>query len=115
MLGPGVALEMATLHGARACGAESGLGSIEIGKKADLVTVALGHLHSTPTLNPLHALVHMAHEGDVDTVLVEGRVAVQGGKVQGIDEEALAAEVQKSARRYLERAGHHALLPTYLP
>jgi cytosine/adenosine deaminase-related metal-dependent hydrolase len=115
VLEPEVALEMATLKGARACGAESDFGSIEIGKKADLVTVTLGHLHSTPTLNPVHALVHMAHEDDVDTVLVDGRVAVQASKVQGIDEEALAAEVQKAARRYLERAGHYALLPAYLP
>ncbi len=71
--------------------------------------------HSTPTLNPVHALVHMAHEGDVDTVVVDGRIAVQGGKVQGIDEQALAAEVQKAARRYLTRAGHDVLLPAYLP
>jgi cytosine/adenosine deaminase-related metal-dependent hydrolase len=115
VLGPDVALEMATLNGARACGAESSLGSIEIGKKADLVTVALGHLHSTPTLNPVHALVHMAHESDVETVLVDGRVVVERGEVQGIDEKALAAEVQEAARRYLARAGHEALLPAYLP
>src|SRR5262249_42754457 len=115
VLTPDVALQMATLNGARACGAVSCLGSLEIGKKADLVTVALGHLHSTPTLSPVHALVYMAHEGDVHTVLVDGRIAVKAGKVQGIDEQALAAEVQKAARHYLERAGHHALLPPYLP
>jgi cytosine/adenosine deaminase-related metal-dependent hydrolase len=106
---------MATLNGARACGAESSLGSIEIGKKADLVTVGLGHFHSTPTLNPVHVLVHMAHESDVETVLVDGRVVVERGKVQGIDEKALTAEVQEAARRYLARAGHDALLPAYLP
>jgi cytosine/adenosine deaminase-related metal-dependent hydrolase len=115
VLGADTALEMATINGARACGAASDLGSIEIGKKADLVTVALARPHSTPTLNPVHALVHMAHEDDVDTVLVDGRVLVQDGKVSGVDEEALAAEVQKAARRYLERAGHEALLPAYLP
>ena len=109
------ALQMATLNGARACGAEKDLGSIEVGKRADLVTVALGRIHSTPTLNPVHALVHMAHADDVDTVLVDGRVVVEGGRVQGIDEEALTAEVQKAARRYLERAGHGDLLPAYLP
>jgi 5-methylthioadenosine/S-adenosylhomocysteine deaminase len=109
------ALQMATLNGARACGAENTLGSLEVGKKADLVTVSVGRIHSAPTLNPVHALVHMAHADDVDTVVVDGRVAVHGGKVQGVDEEALTAEVQKAARRYLERAGHGDLLPAYLP
>jgi 5-methylthioadenosine/S-adenosylhomocysteine deaminase len=111
---PDTALRMATRHGARACGAEANLGSLEVGKKADLVTVAIGRLHSTPTLEPLHALVHTARVGDVDTVVVDGRVAVEDGRVQGIDEDALAAEVQTTARHYLERAGHADLLPAYL-
>jgi len=109
-----IALEMATRHGARAVGAEAELGSIEVGKKADLVTVALGRVHTTPTLNVLYALIHMAHAEDVHTVVVDGRVVVRGGAVQGVDEEALAAEVQKAARAYLERAGHGGLLPAYV-
>jgi cytosine/adenosine deaminase-related metal-dependent hydrolase len=109
------ALQMATLNGARACGAQKDLGSIEIGKKADLVTVSIGRIHTTPTLNPVHALVHMAHADDVDTVLVDGRVMVERGRVLTIDEDALTIEVQKAARRYLERAGHSDLLPAYLP
>jgi cytosine/adenosine deaminase-related metal-dependent hydrolase len=115
VLGPETALEMATRNGARACGAETTLGSLEVGKKADLVTIALGRLHSAPMLSPLHAVVHMAHPEDVDTVLVDGRVVVEGGRVQGLDEAALTDEVQKAARRYLERAGHGELLPAYLP
>jgi len=107
------ALEMATLHGARAIGAEADLGSIEVGKKADLVTVALGRAHTTPMLNVVHALIHMAHPDDVGTVVVDGRVVVEGGKVVGMDEEALCAEVQRAARAYLERAGHAALVPPY--
>jgi 5-methylthioadenosine/S-adenosylhomocysteine deaminase len=115
VLRPDTALQMATVNGARACGAEKDIGSLEVGKKADLVTVAVGRVHSAPVLNPVHALVHMAHAEDVDTVLVDGQVKVEGGRVQGIDEEALTAEVQKAARRYLERAGHGDLLPAYLP
>ncbi len=115
VLRPDTALQMATVNGARACGAEKDLGSLEVGKKADLVTVAVGRVHSAPTLNPVHALVHMAHADDVDTVVVDGQVRVEGGRVPGIDEEALTAEVQKAARRYLERAGHGDLLPAYLP
>ena len=112
---PDTALEMATVNGARACGAANEFGSLEVGKKADLVTVSMGRIHTAPILNPVHALVHMAHADDVDTVLVDGRVVVEGGTVQGIDEEALTAEVQKAARHYLERAGHADLLPAYLP
>jgi len=107
------ALEMATFHGARAIGAEKDLGSIEVGKKADLVTVALGRAHTSPVLNVLHALIHMAHPEDVDTVVVNGRVAVEGGRVLGVDEQALTAEVRKAARAYLQRAGHAALVPSY--
>jgi 5-methylthioadenosine/S-adenosylhomocysteine deaminase len=114
-LGPDTALAMATRNGARACGAEESLGSLEVGKKADLVTVVLDRPHSAPMLDPLHALVHMAHPDDVDTVLVDGRAVVEGGRVRGIDEAALTDEVQKAARRYLERAGHGDLLPAYLP
>jgi len=115
VLRPDTALQMATLNGARACGADKEIGSLEVGKRADLVTVSLGRIHTTPTLNPVHALVHMAHAEDVDAVLVDGRVVVEGGRVQGVDEDALTAEVQKAARRYLERAGHGDLLPAYLP
>ena len=107
------ALEMATLNGARAVGAEADLGSIEVGKKADLVTVALGRAHTTPMLNVVHALIHMAHPGDVNVVVVDGRMVVEGGRVVGVDEEALTLEVQKAARAYLERAGHGALVPQY--
>src|SRR5262249_6260386 len=102
-------------NGARACGAEESFGTLGVGKKADLVTIAVGRLHSAPVLNPVHAVVHMAHAEDVDTVLVDGRVVVEGGRGQGIDEQALADEVQKAARRSLERAGHADLLPGYLP
>lgn len=107
------ALEMATLNGARALGAEGELGSIEVGKKADLVTVALGRAQTAPLLNIPYALVHMAHPGDVDTVVVDGKVVVEGGKVAGVDEGGLAAEVQRAARAYLERAGHGNLIPGY--
>ncbi len=77
------------------------------------MTVALGRAHTTPMLNVAHALVHMAHPDDVDTMVVDGRVAVENGKVVRMDEEALSAEVQKAARAYLERAGHAALVPPY--
>ncbi len=107
------ALEMATLNGARAVGADADLGSIAVGKKADLVTVALGRAQTTPMLNVLYALIHMAHPGDVRTVVVDGRVAVEGGRVVGVDEDALCDQVQKAARAYLARAGHAALVPPY--
>jgi cytosine/adenosine deaminase-related metal-dependent hydrolase len=107
------ALEMATLNGARAVGAEKNLGSIEVGKKADLVSVRLGGAHTAPMLNVLYTLIHMAHPGDVNTVVVDGRVAVENGRVVGVDEAALSVEVQKAARAYLERAGHAPLLPPY--
>ena len=107
------ALEMATLNGARAVGAQADLGSIEVGKKADLVTVALGRPHTTPMLNAVHAIIHMAHPEDVGTVVADGRVVVEDGEVVGVDEAALCAEVQRAARAYLQRAGHAGAVPPY--
>jgi hypothetical protein len=64
-------------------------------------------------LNVLYALVHMAHRGDEDTVVVDGRVAVERGRVVGVDEKVLTAKAQRAARAYRARAGHAALVPDY--
>jgi cytosine/adenosine deaminase-related metal-dependent hydrolase len=73
------ALEMATIDGARALGMEGEIGSIEVGKRADLTIVDLSH----PRLRPLHsvasALVYQASGSEIDTVVVDGRVLLEDG------------------------------------
>ncbi len=65
-------LEMATINGARALGLEHEIGSLEVGKKADLVVIDLDRLHTTPAINPVSTLVYAATGGEVDTVVVDG-------------------------------------------
>ncbi|MDR3437908.1 amidohydrolase [Telmatospirillum sp.] len=77
-------LRMATIHGARAIGQEARLGSLEAGKKADLVAVRLDTPRMTPILtgdlfNLHHNLVHAVQGGDVDITMVDGRIVVDGG------------------------------------
>jgi 5-methylthioadenosine/S-adenosylhomocysteine deaminase len=88
-------LEMATLGGARALGMEDRLGSLEAGKRADLIVVDL----SAPRLHPLYDavshLVYAAKGSDVRHVVVEGKVVMRDRKVTTLDEAAVLAETER--------------------
>ena len=93
---------MGTIEGARALGLDREIGSIEAGKKADLILVDL----SAPNLMPILAepirnivpnLVYGATGREVVLVMVDGRMLVRGGQVVAIDEAAVRAEVQERA------------------
>ena len=98
-------LEMATIHGARALGLEADIGSIEEGKKADLILINLGESEFVPCHNPISNLVHAACGHCVDTVLVDGKVLMQGRQVLSLDEPVIVREAQKAARSVAARAG----------
>jgi cytosine/adenosine deaminase-related metal-dependent hydrolase len=102
---PITALEMATRNGAAALGLAEELGSIEEGKRADLVCVDLRTAHLQPVLDPVWTLVNRAHGHDVAHVVVDGRVVVRGGKLVEIDERALIEEVGAVSSAYLSRTG----------
>jgi cytosine/adenosine deaminase-related metal-dependent hydrolase len=103
------ALEMATIEGARALGVADELGSLEPGKRADVVLVDLARAHSWPAPDPVSNLVYAAHGGNVDTVIVDGVVLLRGGAPVGLDE----AEVLDDAARAGARVA--ALLPERTP
>jgi 5-methylthioadenosine/S-adenosylhomocysteine deaminase len=92
-------LEMATRNGAYAIGKLKTLGSLEPGKKADLVVVSLKHPSLHPISNPLSLLVYAATGSNVRDVMVDGRFVVRDGKCLTLDEE----QVLKNANRHLER------------
>ncbi len=98
-------LEMATIEGAKAIGRDSDLGSLEPGKQADIVLVNLRQAHTMPVFDPVANLVFAAHGGDVDTVLVAGRVIMRHRKVLTMDEEEVLAEAQRRGDAVLSRAG----------
>lgn len=98
-------LEMATINGARALGLDREIGSIEAGKKADLVFVRTNKLRVTPSVNPVSTLVYAANGDDVDGVMVDGRMLVEGGTLLTMDEEAVLADARERCARLYERAG----------
>lgn len=70
-------LEMATIDGARALGVESELGSVEVGKKADIILIDTNKPHFYPRHNEVSSLVYSAQASDVDTVIVDGVVLME--------------------------------------
>jgi 5-methylthioadenosine/S-adenosylhomocysteine deaminase len=98
-------LWMACRGGAVAFGQPERIGSLEAGKKADVVLVDL----NTPLAMPVHrvvsALVYNACNGDVDTVIVDGEILMRDKKVLCVDEEALLMEARSACDRLFQRAG----------
>jgi 5-methylthioadenosine/S-adenosylhomocysteine deaminase len=93
------AFEMATIRGARALHLEKEIGSIEKGKRADVVIVDLDDLNQTPFYNIYSDLVYATKAGDVRTVIIEGRVVMRDRRLLTLNEETIKAD----ARRYRER------------
>ncbi len=99
------AVEMATLDGARSLGLEAEVGSLEAGKRADLVLLTRRAPELTPLVDVANALVYATDGRNVDTVIVDGRPVMEARRVLTIDEEALYARVRALAPRLVERAG----------
>jgi 5-methylthioadenosine/S-adenosylhomocysteine deaminase len=101
---PATVFEAATIGGARALGLAHEIGSIEAGKRADLVIFDFRRPHLRPLTNVLGTLVHTAHGRDVETVIVGGRVVVAGGEPVLVDRMAVIARAEAAARALWERA-----------
>jgi len=86
-------LRMATMHGARAVGLDEELGSIEPGKRADLVAVDLDRPHTQPVYDPVSTLVYAAGRADVRHVWVEGEQVVAEGRPVRCELERVTAEL----------------------
>ena len=102
-----LALEMATINGARGLLMENEIGSIEIGKKADIVLFNTRRPEWLPIINVVNNLVYSADGKSVDTVLVDGRVVVEKGRLTMVDEESLYDRVKSLdwGRLLSERSG----------
>ncbi len=93
------ALEMATRGSARALGMDDRLGQIKAGMKADLAVLDFRRPHLFPPHDIISHLVYAARAGDVRTVFINGRPALLDGRVQGIDEEEVYAQVRARVER----------------
>ncbi len=98
-------LEMATINGGEALGLQKDLGSIEVGKKADLILVSLKKPHLTPAFNPVSHLVYAAEGSDVETVIIDGEIVMENRNVKTFDEEKVIREANRRGEKLLERAG----------
>lgn len=88
---------MATLDAAQSLGRGHDLGSLTVGKKADVVLLDFRRAHLTPSLNPVGTLVHAAQGRDVAIVIVDGRIVAEGGRAVLVDEERIRAEAAAAA------------------
>ncbi len=93
------ALEMATIGGARALHMENRIGSLEAGKKADLILLRTDAPHAVPTYEVVAQVVYSLKASDVETVIVNGRVVMEGRRVLTLNEK----EIIVKAREYAEK------------
>jgi len=98
-----VVLEMATINGAIALGLQDKIGSLEVGKKADIVVADMKKPHLVPLHNVISHLVYSAVGGDVDTVVVDGKVLMRERGVLTLDEDKVLEETQKAVDDLLAR------------
>jgi len=96
------ALRMATVGSAELLGIADEVGTLEAGKKADIILIDLRKPHLQPVHNLPSLLAYGAVGADVDTTIVNGRVLMRGRRLLTIDEEELLAQTAKRARRITE-------------
>ena len=106
VLPEGKVLEMCTIDAARALGLAADLGSLEVGKKADIILLDGRKPHLWPPVMPLNRITHFANAADVATVIVDGRVLMDGRQVPHLDAGAILDDAQAQADAAFAAAGH---------
>ena len=97
------AIEMATVNGAKAMGWERDIGSLEKGKKADLIILDMKKPEWIPLHNEIQNLVYSASGDSVETVIIDGKIVMEEKVVQNMDEAEVLAKVQESGEKLLKR------------
>jgi 5-methylthioadenosine/S-adenosylhomocysteine deaminase len=99
-------LRLATIDGARALGLEQEIGSLEVGKRADVIVVSLDSLHSTPRpADIISAIVYSAQASDVQSVIVDGRPLMRDRELLIMNEREVIDEANSQSSLLRERAG----------
>src|SRR5216684_3183837 len=94
-LGAEAAVEMATIEGARALHLEKEIGSLEAGKKADLIVLGMNAPHAVPLYQVYSQIVYALKASDVETVVIGGRAVMENGRVLTLNQAAVVAEARK--------------------
>jgi cytosine/adenosine deaminase-related metal-dependent hydrolase len=98
-------IEMATLGGAAAMGLQDKVGSLEVGKQADIILIDLHDLGLTPASNPVSNIVYSGSGHTVDTTIVNGKILMEGKKLLTLDEDRVIREAREHSIKLLERSG----------
>ncbi len=112
VLPPGKVLEMVTIDAARALGMDSEIGSLEAGKKADVILVDWWRPHMVPMNMPLYRIAYFANGNDVSTVLVNGRVLMRDRVVLTVNENDVLTLADREAQIAITRTGLDSLTRT---
>jgi 5-methylthioadenosine/S-adenosylhomocysteine deaminase len=99
------ALDLATIGGARALGMEQSIGSLEAGKRADLITVSMRAARQTPLYDPVSHLVYVTRGDDVRTTVVNGRILMNDRQLQTLDRATVIADANRLAARVRQAVG----------
>jgi len=97
------ALEMATINGAIALNVQNEIGSLEVGKSADIVAIDLNHLSTQPVYNPISQIVYSASRQQITDVWVDGHSRVVNGVLQNVD----VTQILNNAALWGERLNNH--------
>ena len=103
VIDPFSVLRMATAGGAKALGLESVCGTVEIGKRADLILVNIDTVHNQPVNDIFSQLVHCAKASDVQTVMVDGEILMRDRQLQRLDEKQILVDARMAHRDLMER------------
>jgi 5-methylthioadenosine/S-adenosylhomocysteine deaminase len=99
-------IRMATAGGAAAIGQENRIGTLQVGMRADVTIVDLGHTpHSVPVHDPVAHLLHSGRPGDVRTVIVDGRLVMRDRHILTVDEPEVLRQAQQAATALVARLG----------
>jgi len=105
VMGAETAIEMATINGARALGMENEIGSLEKGKKADVIILDMSGVEWIPVHNPIQNLIYSSTGSSVQTVIVDGRIVMEDREIKTVDERMILAECQRTSAALLKQAG----------
>lgn len=100
-------LEMATLNGAKCALMEDQIGSLEVGKKADMIILNPNDLHSLPLHNPIGNIVYAMSSQNVDSTICDGKWLMKERQIMVLDEQKLIEKVKVQAEKIKSKAGIH--------
>jgi 5-methylthioadenosine/S-adenosylhomocysteine deaminase len=102
-------LQLATIEGARACGLDHRTGTLTVGKDADIILLRTDRINVIPLNDPIGAVAEGMDTGNVDTVMVRGRILKRHGKLLGVDLKRISSMVSTARDGVIARAGKQRL------